>query len=798
MVSVLDRKLRRDLVGVRSTLGAILLVIVLGILTFVGMASSYVNLEQARRQYYAACRMMDFSIELKKAPLSEVDRVAELLGAGVAEVRPRIVFDAVIDLENALKPISGRVISMPALPRPVINDIVMRRGSYFSGDRLEETIVSDAFAEARGIHPGDTIHIILNNRRQALYVVGTAVSSEFVYLISPGSLIPAPEEYGILYIREDFAEDALNFDGACNQIVGLLTPEARDHPRPVLDRIEGLLDDYGVYSTTPVADQASHRIVTDELSQLRATTAILPGIFLLVATLIMNILMSRLVEQQRTIVGTLKAIGYTNAALTWHYLKFSMLVRLIGGLLGAVAGYIMAEGMAVLYRQYFEFPSFENRIVPGVYLAAVALSIAFAMLGTVRGVHAVVTLSPASAMRARPPAESGAIALERAAWFRAIWHRLGFRWQVVVRNIWRNRLRTAAAVFAATMGSMLLLTSFYFINSFDHMIEFQFEKVLTSDIDLALRDERDEGALLEARRLPAVDRAEGLLSVPCEFRHGHRTRKASITGVLPGAMLTIPRTTAGEAIDIPGAGLVMSRSLARILEVDMGDKLIVEPIKGQREPVTVAVSRIADSYLGLETYADYAWLNRLIGEEAAVSTIQLATMNALAPRVELYRAIKDLPGVRAINDNEQTRANLVRVLIDSLRYSIVILIMLAGGIYLGSILTTSLIALSERQREVATFLVIGYEKRDVGGIFLRESMCLNLLGALIGLPLGYWLSAWIISVHGTDLYRLPVVVDWISPIITVALAVVFTLIAHGLVQMAINRLRWQEALNAKE
>ncbi|MHC4413806.1 MAG: ABC transporter permease [Planctomycetota bacterium] len=792
-MSVLDRKLRRDLLGARATLLAILMVIVVGIACFVGLGSAYSNLERSRLAYYAQCRMADFSIELKKAPLTAVKRLAEW--PGVAEVRPRIVFDAVIDLNHVAKPLNGQVISLPDAPRPIINGIVLRRGSYFTGNRLAEVIVNDAFARERGIHPGQTLHIILNNRRQRLFVVGTAISSEFVYLINPGSIVPDPKNYGIFYVKESFAAEALDFDGACNQIVGLLAPEVRDRPQPVLDDIEHRLSAYGVFAATPQSRQASHRFLSDEIAGLRVTAGILPTIFLGVGALILNILMMRLAEQQRTTIGTLKAVGYTNRSLAWHYLKFGVLVGIVGGVVGVGLGHLFAQGMIVVYRRYFEFPRLENRVVPLVFLGALVISVVFSALGTLRGIRSIMRLDPAEAMRARPPAGGGAIALERARW---LWRRLGFRWQMVARSVWRNKWRTIVGMLSAALGSALMLLAFYFNNSMDYLISFQFEKVVLSDFDLMFKGERDAGALLEAKRLPGVDDAEPLLHVPCEIRHGHRARKAAITGILPGATLTVPRDAAGHRLLIPERGLLMSRKLADILGVSSPDDVTIVPIKGRREPKVVPVVRTTDAFLGMATYANLGYLNALIDEEEAVSSVQLKATSSPARRLALYHALKELPAVQAISDNDETKETLVRMLLDTMKISITALIAFAAAIYFGSILTTSLVAIAERRRDVATLLVIGYEKRQVGGIFLRESLVVNTIGSLLGLPLGLWLILVIIEQYETEVYRMPLVLEPTSFVLTIGLGVAFTILAQGLVQRAVNRLDWLEALNARE
>ena len=111
---------------------------------------------------------------------------------------------------------------MPATRTPVINNIVIRKGSYFTGDKRNEVIVSEKFAQARNIIPGTFIHLIMGGKRKKLFVVGTAISSEYIYMTPPGSIFPEPASYGVFWIKQKFAEDVFGFHGACNNIVGLI------------------------------------------------------------------------------------------------------------------------------------------------------------------------------------------------------------------------------------------------------------------------------------------------------------------------------------------------------------------------------------------------------------------------------------------------------------------------------------------------------------------------------------------------------------------------------------------------
>ena len=479
-MNALDRKLRRDLRASRGLLLAIVLIMGVGVACFVEMSSIYTNLTDAKRIYYAQCRMADFSIDLKKIPVTQLHVLDAL--PEIVELRPRIRFYATVDLDNVEQIINGQVLSLPDRRRTIVNNLVLRRGSYFTETRANEVIVNDAFARRHGLRPGEWIHLVLNNRRQELFVVGTAISSEFVYLVGPGAIAPDPEHFGVFYLKESYAEEVYDFDGAANEVLGRLQPALREHPDDVLRRAEALLQEYGVFTTTSLKNQPSNRYLSEEIEGLSTFTTVMPAIFLSVAALVLNVLMIRVTEQQRTVVGTLKAIGYSDAQVFGHFVKFGLAVGLTSALVGCALGYILADAMTGLYGQFYEFPDLANHFYADKMLIGIGISLACALVGTWRGARAVLKLSPASAMRAKPPQSGKAILLERIS---LVWRRLGFAWRMVLRNLVRHRLRTAAGIFASAMGAAILVTGFMLQTAMYKLVDFQFQKVQRSDIDLS-------------------------------------------------------------------------------------------------------------------------------------------------------------------------------------------------------------------------------------------------------------------------------------------------------------------------
>jgi len=288
-----------------------------------------------------------------------------------------------------------------------------------------------------------------------------------------------------------------------------------------------------------------------------------------------------------------------------------------------------------------------------------------------------------------------------------------------------------------------------------------------------------------------------LLQVACTLAHGSHHHKAGVTGLIPGARLTVPRNTAGELLRIPPSGLILTQRLAAILHVSAGDRVTLIPTKGSRRPVTARVATISDSFLGLSAYARIDFLSRLIDEEFAITSAQLQ----LEPgrRENLYTALKALSAVESFIARQDMIENLIDTIMAQLWVSIVGIVGFAGILFFGSIFNNSLVNLSERECEVATLVALGYSHWQIGHLFLRETLVTNILGTALGLPLGYLLMVVASLAYAeNNLIRLPVVsAPWVWGA-TAVLSLLFMTVAHGAVQRRVVRMDYLEALKTRE
>lgn len=347
------------------------------------------------------------------------------------------------------------------------------------------------------------------------------------------------------------------------------------------------------------------------------------------------------------------------------------------------------------------------------------------------------------------------------------------------------------------MGAGLILQTQQIDDSFEELLTFTFERSIVSDIDLTFKSEVDWSGFLEARRLPGVEYAEPTLTVACTFSRDHRTKRGSVVGITSNARLTVPRNQAGIAVDIPEEGLVLTRRLAQILDVRPGQTIEFVPLKGDRRRVKATVAQVVESYVGTACYANFDYLNRLIGEQQVFSTVQAELMDDVQQTRDFYRSIKATPRLQGFAALREQKSQLEE-LIKPLKVVNKFLIAFAGLLFCGGIVTSSLISLAERRQEIATLRVLGYQPAQVGAIFLRESLIVNTVGIVLGLPIGYGFALYINYFVGTDTLRLPFVIDRETWITTIFLGILFTFVGYLPVYRAVRRLDWIAALNVNE
>ena len=788
---VLWQKTARDLWQHKGSVLALAAIVAVGVGVFAGMAALHLDLDEARRSYYADKRIAQFAIDLKRAPQWAVDFVRD--DPRVSQARGRVQTSVLIDLPYRERPIPGRVLSLPRERRPIVNDVLPRSGVWFQNKR--DVLLLESFANAVGISPGDRIRVTLLDKQHELLVVGTVMSPEFVYVIPPGGgFAPDPSRFGVLYLTEEFAREACDLRGAYNSIVGRAYRPDPDTLGDILDRAKRRLDPYGVLSVTPYEEMSSVRYLLDEIDGLKKTATIMPVVFLGVAALVLNVLLGRLVQQQRSIIGTLKALGYSSGMVLRHYLAFGIAVGLVGAVLGIGLAAWIQSAMISMYRQFFAMPGIVSRPHPDIVATAVGVSVFFACLGALKGVRYANRLEPAEAMSPPPPEKGGAILLERVG---ALWKRLGFRPRMAARSAFRNPFRSIVSILAAAISAALILSALSMSTSLDYLMRYTFDHVLHQDVTVATREPMGAEAIDELRRLPSVSGGEAELTITCELRNGAHEKRTGVTGIAPGARLDTPLDDAGRPIAIPQEGLVLSDKLAQILGLAPGDTVLLRPMIGERREVSALVARTVKTFLGLSAYADIRYLSRLVGEQEAANTFLLTQYGGPGETGFLHE-VKRRPTVVGLSERRRLLNQIQETFGQTMGVSIAVMVLFAGLIAFGSVVNAAIVSVGERRREVGTLRVLGYTAPQVAAVFSLESLTLNGIGLGLGLCLGWAMAQGLSAAYNTELYRFPAIIGFGTVAWTIVLMLAFVGTAQWIIFRMVRKLDWLSVLSVKE
>ncbi len=790
MISALDLKLLRDLWHLRGQALAIAAVIMGGVATLVMSLTTYDSLVRTRDRFYADYRFAQVFALLERAPESLAERLREIPGVDRLETRVR----AGVKLEVAgfADPITGLIFSLPDGAEPELNRLHLKRGRLPAPYSPDEIVLSDTFADAHGLQPGDRLAAIINGRWQRLTVVGVAVSPEYVYQIAPGAMFPDFKRYGVLWMSRASLASAYDMQGAFNNLTLSLAPGTP--VQPVIDRLDLLLTRYGGTGAFGREDQFSNRFLTEELKQLRTTARIFPAIFLGVAAFLLNVVVSRLITLQRGEIAILKAFGYGHLAIGWHFIKLVALVTLLGVAAGTALGAWFGQGLAAVYMETtFRFPYLDYVLRAEVVLIALTVGMLAGLCGALMAVARAVRLPPAEGMRPEAPVAYRATFVERMG----LKHHLGQPSRMILRHIERRPVKSLLTVLGIACACALMMVGNYQKGAIDFMLDIQFRQAAREDVSVTFIESTSGRALNELRTLPGVYHVEGYRSVPVILRHQHLSYRTSLYGIAPEGVLHRTLDSRLRPVALPPDGVVLTDHLARaILHVGVGDTLTVEVLEGRRPVLQVPVLGITKQYLGVSAYMRQDALNALMREGPVVSGAYLGIDQG--SEAQVYADLNARPRVLGMVANSASIESFYATIGEFVLFYNTIATLLAASIGFGVVYNSARIALSERSRELASLRVLGFTHGEIAYILLGELALLTLLAIPVGFLLGVGLTGILVLAFKTDLYRLPLILEPSNYALGASVVLASALVSGLILWRRLGRLELVAVLKTRE
>jgi putative ABC transport system permease protein len=603
-------------------------------------------------------------------------------------------------------------------------------------------------------------------------------------------LLPDFKRFGILWMAYTELGSAFNMRGAFNDVTLTLTPGASEEE--VIHRLDRLIATYGGQGAFGREHQISHRFMSDQLKQLADRARVVPTIFLGVAAFLLNMVLARLIGTQREQIAALKAFGYTNVQVGWHYLKMVLVLAAFGSLLGIGFGVWLGRAVTMMYTQFYRFPVLSFAVNPAFVALGVAVSSGAAVLGTLGAVRRAVLLPPAEALRPEPPATFRPSVVERIG----LQGLFAQTTRMILRQFERQPVKALLSTLALSFAVAIIVLGAFTKDALDYVMSFQFELAQRQDLNVSFVEPASPRALNSLRNLPGVIHCEPFRSVPVRLGNQQRSRLVSVMGLPSGATLNRLLDTEEQVVTLPEEGLVLSAMLAKLLGADACDVLTVEVLEGQRPTVRAAVTGVVNEYMGTSAYMDMHALNRLLKEGSSISGAHL-TVDA-RKQDALYRTLKNTPRVAGVTIKNAALRNFDEIIARNMHIQRAFNIGFACIIAFGVVYNNARISLSERSRELATLRVIGFTRAEISAILLGELAVLTLLAIPVGLAMGYGLAAMTVLGLDTEMFRIPLVVNAPTFGFASSVVVIATVLSGLVVRRKLDHLDLVAVLKSKE
>ena len=707
--NMLRRKLLRDMWRSKLQFVSMLLLCALGTWVFTGLDAAWRMLDRTIETYYEEQNLADFWVQLPGADREALRRLERLPGVERVQMRVNVEMDTDLSSEATLQ-----VLGYDG--EAAINAPLLREGEMLAEQDGRGLLLEEQFARANGIEVGDTLRLRLDGFEQAFTVRALALSPE--YLITTKNVSPDPLHYGFAMANMD----ALSPLPASELLVDLAPDADADAVRA---RIEEL------YPYALIVDQqanASTQRARNDVEIFRKLSYVFPLLAFGVSSLIVLTTITRLIDGQRTQMGTLGALGYGGGRVARHYLNYAFYPSLAGALLGLGVGLITLPDMLWdMEAAHFVFP---YRLWAPVSTAAwcvcglsVALSCAVCLLAYRKAAREVT----AALLRPKPPRVGSRVLLERCT---GLWRRLGFNTKMVVRNLFRNKLRAAMLLVGILCCNMLIITSLGLEDSVRFFVGAYYDGTIQYDLRADLTDEAGTAESYYSRL--EAGRVEAIMEKTVSLRGPQEARTTTLTVVEPDQQLLY----LGEGrtyTPVCAQGVAVTQKMCQTLGIGVGDEVEIW-LPGDDAPVRTQVAQVVYVNVGQGAYMTRTQWEAL-GKGAFTPTALLLQ----APSAGCEAKLEQMDEVEAIKDPDvQHEQNL------SILKSLTAIFNLMSGAALGLAFVIcynmGILNFMEREREYATLKVLGYHQREIKRLMVRENNWITALGVLLGVGPGIWLT----------------------------------------------------------
>ena len=773
---ILLRKMARDLLKSKVQFLSIFLMSFLGIFVFAGLDSEAGGMAKYESEYYESSSLPDLWVQGKEFRNDDLRGILSVPGVITAE--KRLQRDGKAELDEELD------LQMNFIESNDISRMLIVSGEPYSPGE-SGVWIDFSLAKVQGLSVGDVLKMKLEGTEFEEEIKGTFYHPEYVYFLPDvAAMMPDYGHYGEAFmdVSEYPMQDELYFNQVIADLEGVdntggLNDKEKDICRRTGDAISSVLDSDRLVSTDKDA-QLSYQTFHSEIEQHQSMTYIFPIVFLLIAILGIITTMTRMTSRQRVQIGTLKALGFTKRTITIHYMSYSFFLSFAGGVIGAFTGYnTIAELIIGMQSSAYLVPGMRTAFSLRAY-GAIVISAAVSALVSFLSCRKELAPAPSETLRPASPKNLKHSAIEKSR----LWMKLDFATQWNIRDIMRNKVRSAMGVFGVLGCSMLLFGAFACLDTMDFLTTWMYGELNTSSYQIVMEKDIPYEVTEEYAK---KYRGQMVQNAGVEFVANGIRKSGSLTVYDTGNFIHFEDKDLKE-IHLNRRGISMSYKMAETLGVREGDlfrwhvtgddKWQVSHVAGiYRNPTVQGITMTCDLYRDMEydfiPDTIYTNMNAMGAEE---DDDNIAGVQNVDDMMEAFDAMKDM------------------------MYTMVYILVIAA-IVLGVVVLYNLgvLSLVEKHREMATLKVLGFRNKAIGRLLISQNLWIAAAGTLLGIPAGIWALNILMDMLAGE-YEMETMVGPMSVLSATALNLGTAVIVGWMISKKNRRINMVEALKGTE
>ncbi len=757
---MLLRKLIRTMGRYRAQFISMVIMIALGVGTFVGFNVEWFSLERDVTEFLDDTGFADYRI-IRETGFSEED---------AAEIGAVDGVDAVSRVLTLKTLVSGTsdVLSLCVTENEKVSGVLVTSGESYDRDDGDGFWVSDRYAEANGVKIGDRVSLTYKDLTIEGTVRGLVKSGEYLICIPDETqLMPDYDTYGFAYASPAMVRRVLGAEFYTS--LNVLSDLPKDEFTEKADRALG--ETLLIVSRD---DTVSYSEAMGESKEGKTMALILPVLFLAIAVLTMVTTMHRLTASEKTQIGTLKSLGFTDRRILRHYSFYAGAVGLLGIVLGVGLGwwlgwFIMNPGGSM--GTYLDMPSWKLSAPLYVWITLIVMELFLLLIGFL-SVKSMLRGTAADALRPYTPKKVRSIILERTA----LWDKLGFGTKWNLRDVLRHKARSFMTLFGVIGCMVLIVAAMGMEDTMDEFMDSFYGEAINYETKINLDSETTDRE--GAREIAALYSGDTCASLSVQT--GGRSVMLEIYNMTHDTVRFLDRK--GNRVPIPDDGVLICERIARDDSLGEGDEMIFSPFGSDKEyrvRIRGVVRSLTESVIMSEEYADG------IGLPFAVNAV--------------YTGERDIARDSRIL-NTQSKQNVVDSFDTFMEImTLMIWLLIAAAAILGVVVLYNLGVMSytERYREMATLKVIGFRDGKIGRLLVGQNMMLTVLGIVIGIPAGIGVLKYLLVALASE-YELKLALTWRTFAVSVALILGVSLLVSLMIARKNKKIDMVEALKGRD